>query len=345
VASSYQWQVVPATPYTVTTEPEPVGAPRHAVITFDGQSIEDAAAGGPIIYIYPRYEYEAIWREANDETISERMTELETILEERPDQLHPPIPILPPVKGINDLAVQAAYLTLNGGSAVRGVGRVIEEAVPVTNEGLTYYAQGLSDDGQIYIAMRWPVNASTLPAALDDLDQKEIDEAASDPSGYMIKTTRQLDELLPSDWQPDLLDLDSLISSLKIELATGDENASADAVDSNLVGPVWTWQETRRGDGDVTKAPDPTRYTIEFIEDGAVGIRADCNQVTGVYTASNGELQITPLTSTQALCLPPSLEGEFVQELGAASTYAVEDGVLTVATDVADGQMIFSPLQ
>jgi hypothetical protein len=31
--------------------------------------------------------------------------------------------------------------------------------------------------------------------------------------------------------------------------------------------------------------------------------------------------------------------------LSAATTYTVEDGVLTIATDVADGQMVFSPVQ
>jgi heat shock protein HslJ len=86
---------------------------------------------------------------------------------------------------------------------------------------------------------------------------------------------------------------------------------------------------------------DPGRYTAQFLPDGTVSIKADCNWVGGFWNAGNGALDVTVSTSTLAGCPPDSLEQPFVQALQEATGYAV-DGVSLVITGPA-GDMQFSP--
>ena len=51
----------------------------------------------------------------------------------------------------------------------------------------------------------------------------------------------------------------------------------------SLVGTVWQWQQTHMSDDTVITASDPSRYQIEFLSDGRVTIKADCNTVLGTY--------------------------------------------------------------
>ena len=86
---------------------------------------------------------------------------------------------------------------------------------------------------------------------------------------------------------------------------------------------------------------DPGRYSAQFLPDGTVSIKADCNWVGGFWSGGNGALDVTVSTSTLVGCPPDSLEQPFVQALQEATGYAV-DGVSLVITGPA-GEMQFSP--
>jgi heat shock protein HslJ len=86
---------------------------------------------------------------------------------------------------------------------------------------------------------------------------------------------------------------------------------------------------------------DAGRYTVQFLPDGTVSIKADCNWLGGFWSGGNGALDITITTSTRVACPTDSLEQPYMQALQEATAYTV-DGVSLVITGSA-GEMQFSP--
>ena len=111
-----------------------------------------------------------------------------------------------------------------------------------------------------------------------------------------------------------------------------------------LTGTVWQWLGTTTGEGPLY-VTDPTRTTIEFLDDGTAAIKADCNRVVATYEAdAAGSITITPGPTTLAAC-PADSQGElFTQQLGAAGLYFFQDGELFIDLYADAGTMQFSPL-
>ena len=53
---------------------------------------------------------------------------------------------------------------------------------------------------------------------------------------------------------------------------------------------------------------EPGRYTVHFLPDGTVNIRADCNWVAGFWSGANGALDVTVTMTTVADCPAGPLE-------------------------------------
>ena len=87
---------------------------------------------------------------------------------------------------------------------------------------------------------------------------------------------------------------------------------------------------------------EPGRYTVHFLPDETVNIRADCNWVSGFWSGANGVLDVTVTMTTVAECPVGSLEEPFVQGLDEATSYALADGMTLIITGPA-GEMRFTP--
>jgi heat shock protein HslJ len=87
---------------------------------------------------------------------------------------------------------------------------------------------------------------------------------------------------------------------------------------------------------------EPGRYTAQFLPDGQISIRADCNWVAGFWTAgTDGTLDITITQTTLAGCPPDSLEQPFVVNMDEATFYTLDGFLLTIAGP--QGTMAFAP--
>jgi heat shock protein HslJ len=100
--------------------------------------------------------------------------------------------------------------------------------------------------------------------------------------------------------------------------------AMAASVESDLTGGAWRWQ-TPAGD-----ASD--RYTIEFLPDNRLQVRADCNRGAGRYRVQADErLTLTGIALTKTGCGAASLDTQFVRELGEVERYRMaRDGLRLV---------------
>jgi heat shock protein HslJ len=112
---------------------------------------------------------------------------------------------------------------------------------------------------------------------------------------------------------------------------------------NRLIGQVWQLAEIQYMN-DTSKTPlDPAQYTVEFLADGALNIKADCNNASGTYTVAEPSLSIVLGPMTLAACPPESLSDEFVKNLGIAASYLFEGDDLFIATQMDVAIMKFSP--
>ena len=92
-------------------------------------------------------------------------------------------------------------------------------------------------------------------------------------------------------------------------------------------------------------ADAPERYTLEFLADGRVQLRADCNRGSAGYTlGADRTLSLTPAATTKAGCPPGSKDAEFLRELAEVASYMQSNGDLVLLLKTESGSMRFSPL-
>jgi heat shock protein HslJ len=109
-----------------------------------------------------------------------------------------------------------------------------------------------------------------------------------------------------------------------------------------LTGKVWQWTKTIYNDGKTIEVPTPASYTIEFMPDGKVVIKADCNNVLGTYLTEDNSVTITLGPSTMAMCPEGSLDSEYLKQLGEVSQYLIQGETLILNFKLDGGGMTFS---
>ncbi len=120
-------------------------------------------------------------------------------------------------------------------------------------------------------------------------------------------------------------------------------NVPATAIESEIVGKLWQWQGTRYNDGRAIYVDNLSNYTLQFLADGTVNVRADCNTGSGTFQIKNNSLTIRINAMTLAACPPGSLADEFVNELGQVAQYHLTDPLNLVLNFQADsGSMKFA---
>lgn len=359
VAESVAWQTVPATPYDASMPPGPTGAPEHLLGTFDGEDYYAQDFTGRVAYIIPVAAYEALWNEAGNDSITRTVESLKALLTEQPAAPTAPLPVLPPIYAVNDLATQVAYLSLPGADAtgIRWVGRFSQDASPVFNYQLRYVFQGLTNDGQYLIALDFPVTTAALPDDPAALTAEEMQAIEQDFTAYLQATADMLNSLAPSDFAPDLTALDAMMQSLTF--TTPAPAAAAPAAPApaappppstspitvptleELVGAVWQWEGTTTPVEQIT--PDnPANYLVALLPGGLVRGKADCNQIRGTYAIDENAITLNVAAATRMACPAGSLSEEFIRQLSAARLFFTQDGDLYFDLLADSGTMRFA---
>jgi heat shock protein HslJ len=112
---------------------------------------------------------------------------------------------------------------------------------------------------------------------------------------------------------------------------------------SDLVGYVWMWLEFLENNDTITRPDMPGYYTLEFLPDGALNVRADCNNTMGTYTVDGNQLDMEIQATTLAACPPESLSDEYLQLLNDAVAYIREGEFLFIDVMLDTGTMKFFP--
>jgi len=330
-----QINCVPGTPYDNSQTSGPEGLPNHIEVNFDVNDPTSKKPGDPVIYIIPIQEYQELWEQNSDLSVTETYSQVLSLLQARPDPIPTNgMPILPfeEVRGTNDLVTQYTYFYPNFGFGVRIVGRFSQSAEPVTSDSppLYYIFQGLSDDGQYLVSFFYPITTNELPSS-ENVTEGERQQAEADPRAYLDAKAEELDNLDFTDWIPALSELDAVITSLQFP-------RSFDA--PSLTDTLWAWGELIEPDGQ-SLILNPDSYTLKFFTDGSLNIIADCNTGTGTYTVDGSAMTIQLGAMTQAACGDDSLHDQFLQYLGQVVGFDLQDGYLSLILGEEAGSLGF----
>ena len=107
--------------------------------------------------------------------------------------------------------------------------------------------------------------------------------------------------------------------------------------DSGIPPVLWELVSYTERDGEPVEIVDPTRYTLQFQPDGQLLAQFDCNHGSGQFTASDGVLTISSVTTTLILCPTDSQVAPFRILLDAATSYEIDaEGDLILRGDAGD---------
>ena len=112
---------------------------------------------------------------------------------------------------------------------------------------------------------------------------------------------------------------------------------------SEITNITWQWVELiENNPAGQSVVADPENYTLTFLDDGSVSIKADCNTGNGRYTVDGNKLEFNPIMAlTMALCPPGSLHDQFLRLLGQVDTFGSLDGRLVLVLKDGAGEMRF----
>lgn len=85
------------------------------------------------------------------------------------------------------------------------------------------------------------------------------------------------------------------------------------------------------------------RYTLDFLPQGQLLIRADCNRGQGNWQQDGSQLLIEAIALTRAMCRPESIDQRFLTDLGYVRSFVLRSGNLYLATQADGSIMEFEP--
>jgi hypothetical protein len=222
MAETITLQLRPAVPFEPALSTRLDGEPAHLRFVFDSEDLPEF--GGVYrdqaqLLIYPVEAYQAVAREAGIDEVSQRIEALQGLLQDRPDTIAGEIPVLPAFGNADQqLATLLKYLDFDGGAGIRFVTHYGVEAAPITDHSTFYTFQGLTDDGEYYIAYYHPASTELLPADFEEIARLIPDHGTfvENFETYLQETNDRLAGADTTEFTPNLADLDTMIESLQI---------------------------------------------------------------------------------------------------------------------------------
>ena len=306
---------VPGRAVDSSSPPGPRGLPDHIEIYFD---YDDHAQrnGGAIMYVIPVDAYSELYNIAGYDWVEKNIN---AIYEFAISPQDPPptsgVPMLPneELAGINDLAVHVggtnAGLESASQTGYRFIGRSVQDPNLVTNENLRYIYQGFTNDGKALVAFFSPINSSELPQSAGEASPESMDALNNDAAAYLEQEAQRLNGIPEEDWLPDLVTLDALVNSLRIE----------NMVTAGLQNSVWQWtgQINDPAGSEVTQNDLVGHYSAEYSSDLMLSFVADCNLGSSSYELTTGGMAGRMLAEPAETIFIDCGEGSFSQEFAA----------------------------
>ncbi len=112
------------------------------------------------------------------------------------------------------------------------------------------------------------------------------------------------------------------------------------ASNAGLKNTVWRWQSSESATGKTT-IDKPENYQLQFMADGKIGVKVDCNTGGGSYTTEDNNISFVRIFTTKMFCGEKSLDSRFLRGLESARNFRVEGNNLSVGGEGENGTMKF----
>lgn len=185
--------------------------PEHLLFRFEGYTLANTFHQ-PELLVYPIADYEVLVPEVADIAGS-----LQTLLDERPSDPADALPFLPMFNAGQVFTSQVAYVDFQNGSGVRYLTQYAQSLTVINNHELFYTFQGLTDDGQTYVAAILPVSSPELPVDGMETPGDDYDAWAEDYLNYIDGIATTLNSQPPESYTPSLSTLDAMIATLSVQ--------------------------------------------------------------------------------------------------------------------------------
>jgi hypothetical protein len=192
--------------------------PAHVQITLEGYPLQGTLLQ-PQIFVFPVAEFAKL-----ADVAAQASAALKAVLG-RQGALPPgPLPFLPVLNAAQVFSSKPLVLPFESGTGIRFLTQFDQAPLPINNNELIYTYQGLTADGQHYVAAILPVNVDFLPA-----DARQ--QSTTPPNGipfdwnnieampaYLQAIQQKLEGTDPDAFLPTISSLDTLVQSLRVEI-------------------------------------------------------------------------------------------------------------------------------
>jgi hypothetical protein len=197
--------------------------PGFMVYTLQGYGLKNRAADAQF------FVYRVKDIEGEDEHSAANIANLRQLLQDKPalgaypspgvDEPPYYVPWLRPINATPMMHASVEYLDFQNGAGMRYLTQYAQALSVVNNEEIYYTFQGLTQDGEYYIAARLPVYHPDLLAGANDAPDGDTSVWADVEKNlqYMQKMVPMLDTATPSSFTPDLTTLDAMMRSISIQ--------------------------------------------------------------------------------------------------------------------------------
>jgi hypothetical protein len=220
LANSIWPELKPATPLPETLEGPSywLAIPEHIRFTFANSDLSPSrqrmgfnlAPEGQIL-VFPLAELVDI-----NPLVQTQIEMLRNLLAERGVEPSGELPLLPLTNSAQVFHAQVQYLDFGQIQGLRYISQHSQDPHPIMlSQEIFYTFQGISKDGDFYIAAFFPLTTAALP---DETEVVDWEAFHANYDNYLSETTAVLDQLLPKKFIPDLTLLDEVVTSLSVEL-------------------------------------------------------------------------------------------------------------------------------
>jgi hypothetical protein len=127
------------------------------------------------------------------------------------------LPSLPVLNGGQEFTAQYQVQSFGSGGGIRYLTMYVQMQVPVNNQMMIYSFQGLTSDGQYWVAATFPLSHPSLPGNGDNPPPGQTwDQFYAGLDAYLASLTSMLNSSMGDIFQPSLYVLDAMMGSITV---------------------------------------------------------------------------------------------------------------------------------
>lgn len=195
--------------------------PNH--VSFNLKNANQKQIG--VLKILPIEDYKkmyAVW-DNYEEIIGREFADLQRVIKDTSFRRNGEIPYVLFYDAHQTFQAKVRSSSFQNGKGIFFLTQINQEYYLVNNEGLSYYFQGITNDGRVYVWAEFSPTVEFLPRDFeaDEFEGYKLELRNKDDvkrfEEYVTKISQRLDKLPPEEFQPNLKYFEEIISSLKIE--------------------------------------------------------------------------------------------------------------------------------